>query len=144
MCLLIDLFNREIIGHSAGKHKTASLVQEAFAKVSANLENIKMFHTDRGKEFDNKLIEDILRTFRITRSPSVKGTPYDNAVAEATYKVIKVEFANHEFESLEELKLKLFDYVNWYNNHRSHSSLDYMTPVEYKEKKLWLENPTVE
>ena len=40
-----------------------------------------------------------------------------NAVAEATYKIIKTEFAyNRRFESFDELERELFDYVNWYNN----------------------------
>ncbi|MBV1822355.1 IS3 family transposase, partial [Anaerosalibacter bizertensis] len=40
-----------------------------------------------------------------------------------------------EFKNLEELKLELMDYINWYNNHRIHGSLDYLTPKEYKERK---------
>lgn len=47
----------------------------------------------------------------------MKGCPYDNAVAEATFKVIKTEFVrNQRFESLEELHYELADYVNWFNN----------------------------
>ena len=59
--------------------------------------------------------------------------PYDNAVAEATYKIVKTEFAfNRRFEDFEELERELFDYVNWYNNIRIHGSLDYQTPVQYR------------
>ena len=94
VCLFVDLFNREIIGHSAGENKTAELVYQAFASIQANLNDVKMFHTDRGKEFDNKLISEALETFGIQRSLSMKGCPYDNAVAEATFKVFKTEFAN--------------------------------------------------
>jgi len=60
ICLLINLFNREIVGYSAGPKKDAELVYEAF---------------------------------KIQRSLSKKGCPYDNAVAEAVYKIIKTEFA---------------------------------------------------
>ena len=75
----------------------------------------------------------MLETFNISRSLSTKGCPYDNAVAEATYKIIKTEFAfNKRFESLEELELELFDYVNWYNNIRIHGSLGYKNPIEYR------------
>lgn len=64
---------------------------------------------------------------------SKKRCPYDNAVAEATYKIIKTEFAfNRVFISLEELKRELRAYVLWYNNKRIHSSLNYRTPVEYR------------
>ena len=60
-----------------------------------------------------------------------------NAVAEATFKVIKTEFVwNEKFHTLEELKIKLWDYVNWYNHHRIHSSLGYQTPVQYRENNL--------
>lgn len=137
ICLLLNLYNREIIGHSVGRNKTAELVYEAFMNSKINLENIHIFHTDRGSEFKNKVIEDVLKTFNIKRSLSKAGCPYDNAVAEATYKIIKTEFAfNRIFNSFEELELELFDYVNWYNNHRIHGSLNYMTPVEFRISKM--------
>lgn len=134
ICVLIDLFNREIIGHSAGAQKNSALVCKAFSKVQASLSNLKILHTDRGSEFKNKAIDQLLETFNVKRSLSKKGCPYDNAVAEATFKVIKTEFVNNRiFNSLEELRDELFDYVNWYNNRRIHGSLNYMTPVEYKQ-----------
>jgi transposase InsO family protein len=68
------------------------LVAKAFATVKSNLKNINVFHTDRGNEFKNQLIDETLRTFKIKRSLSMKGCPYDNAVAEATFKIIKAEF----------------------------------------------------
>ena len=63
VCLFVDLFNREIIGHSAGANKTAELVYQAIASIQANLNDVKIFHTDRGKEFVNKLISESLETF---------------------------------------------------------------------------------
>lgn len=135
ICLLINLHNRELISYSVGKNKDAKLVYEAFMRADCNLSNINIFHTDRGNEFKNRIIDEVLETFNIQRSLSKKGCPYDNAVAEATYKIIKTEFAyNRVFSSFEELERELFDYVNWYNNHRIHGSLDYMTPIEYKGK----------
>ncbi|RKD27167.1 transposase [Caminicella sporogenes] len=133
VCILLDLYNREIIGYAAGKNKDANLVYKAFAKDKRPLEEIKILHTDRGNEFKNKIIDDLLTTFNINRSLSKKGCPYDNAVAEATFKVTKTEFAfNRIFQSFEELEYLLFDYVNWYNNHRIHGALNYLTPVEYR------------
>jgi len=137
ICLLINLFNREIVGYSAGSKKDAELVYEAFLTSHINLSKIKIFHTDRGNEFKNRIIDEVLEAFKIKRSLSKKGCPYDNAVAEAGYKIIKTEFAfNRVFKSLEELKLELCDYVNWYNNKRIHGSLNYMTPVEYRLSKM--------
>lgn len=137
ICVLVDLFNREIIGYSAGRNKDAELVKAAFYSSDVNLSKISVFHTDRGNEFKNKAIDDVLATFVISRSLSKKGCPYDNAVAEATFKIIKTEFVKNErFETLEELQLKLSDYVNWFNNFRIHSSLDYLTPVQFKQNTL--------
>ena len=134
ICLILDLFNREIVGYSAGVNKDAKLVKEAIYSIPYDLSKIELFHTDRGNEFKNEKIDEILSTFEIKRSLSKKGCPYDNAVAEATYKIIKTEFVhNRRFESFEQLKLELFDYVNWYNNIRIHGSLNYHTPKEYRK-----------
>ena len=133
ICILLDIFNREIVGYAAGKSKDAQLVYKAFTKVKSRLDEIEVFHTDRGNEFKNKIIDEVLTTFNIKRSLSKKGCPYDNAVAEATFKIIKTEFAfNKTFNSFEELEYLLFDYVNWFNNKRIHGALGYMTPTQYK------------
>lgn len=137
ICILIDLFNREIIGYSAGPNKDAKLVYDAFATVKANLTEIKMFHTDRGSEYNNHLIDDMLGTFKIKRSLSLKGCPYDNAVAESTFKIFKAEFVyGRNFDSLEKMRLELGDYINWFNNYRLHGSLGYLSPKQYKAKTL--------
>ena len=134
ICTIIDLFNREIIGYSCGENKDANLVLKAFSKIQHPFNKIQVFHTDRGSEFKNKAIDDLLKTFNVDRSLSRKGLPYDNAVAEATFKVIKTEFINNEkFDSLRELHTKLMDYINWYNNIRYHGSLGYLTPLEFRD-----------
>ncbi|WP_426549155.1 IS3 family transposase [Spiroplasma endosymbiont of Glossina fuscipes fuscipes] len=67
---------------------------------------------------------------------SAKGCPYDNAVTETTYKAFKTEFINgRKFKNLEQLKLELFNFINWYNNIRIHGSLNYLTPVEFRNQK---------
>ncbi|HEM5031907.1 TPA: IS3 family transposase, partial [Streptococcus suis] len=130
VCLNIGLFNREIIGLSLGWHKTADLVKEAIQNIPYALTKANLFHSDRGKEFDNALIDEMLEAFGITRSLSQASFPYDNAVAESTYRSFKLEFINQEtFRSLEELTLKTKDYVHWWNHHRIHSTLNYQTPM---------------
>jgi len=128
ICVIVDLFNREIIGYSAGRYKTANLVYEALLSIKTGLHNINIFHSNRENEFKNKLINEVIKTFNITRSLSKKGNPYDNAVAEATFKIIKTEFVRNKiFKSLDDLKFKLMDYVNWYNKKRIHGSLKYLS-----------------
>lgn len=137
VCLFADLFNREIIGYSAGKHKDAELVYQALTTIKTSISNIQLFHTDRGNEFDNHLIDDVLRAFSIERSLSNKGNPYDNAVAEALFKVFKTEFVRNQcFEDLLTLQTGLSDYVHWYNSLRLHGTLNYLTPEEFKMRHL--------
>ena len=133
VCILLDLYNREVIGYSAGPRKDAQLVLDAFATVPLALDKIQLFHTDRGGEFNNFLVDEILKAFEIRKSLSLKACPYDNSVAESTFKSIKAEFVyRHHFTSLSELRLQLADYVNWFNTKRLHSTLGYLSPAEYK------------
>ena len=137
ICLLVDLANREIVGHAAGARKDARLVKSAFATVAFSLFDIEVFHSDRGSEFDNMALDEMLEVFGITRSLSKRGCPYDNAVVESTNKILKAEFVYREgFERLEDLQVKLSDYVWWYNHERMHSKLGYMSPVEFRKKSL--------
>ena len=137
ICILLDLHNREIIGFSSGIRRDAALVRSAFATVKVNLHKIQMFHTDRGSEFDNHLIDELLDAFDIKRSLSLKGCPYDNAVAESTFKMIKSEFIYRRiFESSEQLALELADYIHWFNSFRLHGALDYLSPVDFRHNSL--------
>lgn len=132
--MIIGLFNREIVGYSKGKNKDGNLVVIAISKINHNLKQITLFHTDRGKEFDNKFIDEVLKSFEIECSLGTKDCPYDNAVTEATMKALKTDFVKQvKFDNLEPLETELFDYVNWYNNFRPHSSLQYLTPMAFKD-----------
>ncbi|WP_411860816.1 IS3 family transposase, partial [Mammaliicoccus sciuri] len=52
---------------------------------------------------------------------------------ESTFKAVKTEFIYpNRFRTLDELNLQLSDYINWFNHHRIHGSLNYQTPVSYK------------
>jgi len=134
ICILLELVAREIIGYSSGANKNAELVHKAFSAVKGSLFDIQMFHTDRGSEFDNALIDELLDSFQINRSLSMKGCPYDNAVAESTFKMIKAEFvSSRRFDTLDQLQLELADYVHWFNNIRLHGTLGYLSPVEFKK-----------
>ena len=131
ICILLELGAREIIGYSAGTYKNAELVHKAFSAVKGILFDIQMFHTDRGSEFDNALINELLESFQISRSLSMKGCPF-NAVAESTFKMIKAEFvSSRRFDTLDQLQLELADYVHWFNNIRLHGTLGYLSPAEF-------------
>jgi transposase InsO family protein len=67
----------------------------------------------------------------------MKGCPYDNAVAEAMFKVVKTEITNSaHFISLDQLALELDDYVHWFNKIRIHGTLGYKSPLDYRMQTL--------
>jgi hypothetical protein len=61
------------------------LVKQAIQSILYVLTKVHIFHSDRGKEFDNVLIEELLQTFDMTRLLNKAGCLYDNTVAESTY-----------------------------------------------------------
>ena len=83
--------------------------------------------------------DELLEVFDIRRSLSKKGCPYDNAVDESVNKALKEEFIYQEaFTSLHDLQVKLSDYVHWYNNIKLHSTLGYLSSVEFRKAGLSL------
>ena len=139
VCLLVDMCNREIVGCSCGRRKDSSLVKAALSNVEFPLTDIEVFHSDRGSEFRDAEVGAVLSAFGIERSVSRPGNPHDNAVVESVNHILKRELVRgRRFASEAELRAQLFDWVNWYNNFRIHSTLGYMSPVEFREAGLIL------
>ena len=139
VCLLAGLADRGIAGHSAGRTRDASLVLGAFATLDFPPADVQVFHTDRGGEFDNTGIDELLRVFGIKRSLSRKGNPYDNAVVESTNRLLRKElvYRNH-CTTIEQLRRDPDDYVWWSDDQRLHSTLGYRSPKEFTEQGLVL------
>ena len=139
VCLLAGLANRGITGHSAGRARDASLVLGAFATLDFPLTEVEVFHTDRGSEFDNAKIDELLDVFDIRRSLSRKGNPYDNAVVESTNRLLKKELIYRDHHTgLEQPRSDLNDYVWWSDDQRLHSTLGYRSPNEFTQQGLVL------
>ena len=112
VCLLLDPYNREIVGHSCGPRKDAELVMAAFATLRSLISDVEVFHTDRGSEFDNAAIDEMLDAFGVERSLSRKGCPYDNAVVESTNRILKKELVYRQtYADIGQLRRGLNSYV---------------------------------
>ena len=139
VCLLIDLYNREIVGHAASDRKDTGPVKAAFATPGFPPTDIDVLRADRGSEFANSDIDDLLEAFDIRRSLSRKGDPYDNAVIEPANRILKKELVyRRTFADLGQLRRELNSYVRGYNEERMHSTLGYMSPVEFRNAGLSL------
>jgi putative transposase len=69
---------------------------------------------------------------RFTISMSRRGQCLDNAPIESFWATLKVECADYRFESIAQAKAGIFGYImDWYNRHRRHSILDYLSPEQF-------------
>ncbi len=140
LCIVMDLFSRKIIGwHISGKHDV-DLTIESF-KRAYNKRKVsygRMFHSDQGSEYTAYAFRKLMDSHDVVQSFSKKGYPFDNACCESFFKYLKKNCTNrHSYQSLEELRLDVFDYIeNLYNNRLPHGSIGYKTPNEY-EAEYW-------
>ena len=137
VCPPIDLRDREIAGHAASGRKGSRSVKAAFATPGFPPTGIDVLRADRGSEFANPGIDDPLEAFDIRRSLSRKGDPYDNAVIEPANRILKKELVyRRAFADLGQLRREPNPCVRWYNEERVHSTLGYMSPVEFRNAGL--------
>ncbi len=94
---------------------------------------------DRGGEFANPGIDGLLEAFDIRRSLSRKGDPRDNAIIEPANRIPKKKLAyRRAFADLGQLRREPNPCVRWRNEKRMHSTLGYMSPVEFRNAGLSL------
>ena len=95
-----------------------------------------IFHSDRGCQYSSKGYQDMLEKNKITGSMSKPGCPYDNSCVESFFASLKKEkIYRKEYDTIEDVKKDIFWYIEiFYNRKRRHSTLQYMTPVEYLRK----------
>ena len=134
---VMDLFNREIKGWDVSDTmdavNTKNALLEALRTTPGRLNGL-IFHSDQGVQYCSSEFREKVNLLNITQSMSRKGNCYDNAFAESFFGTMKSELEFNSFENLDEAKREIFKYINWYNRERMHSSLGYVSPVEYRIK----------
>ncbi len=131
---ILDLFNGEIVTYTIGSRPTYSLVSTMLERALEVLpvEHQLLIHSDQGWHYQMKKYRRTLESRNIVQSMSRKGNCYDNAVIENFFGIMKSEFLYFmEFESVEQFKIELEKYINYYNTKRIKTKLK-MSPVEYR------------
>ena len=140
LAVLLDLFNRKIVGWSASSRMTRQLAIDALQMALGRQNPGKglLHHSDRGSQYASADYQKILKEHGIISSMSRKGNCYDNAAAESFFGRLKCEWTNHHrYLSRSEAIRSLFYYIEiFYNRKRRHSSVDYATPQEYETFSL--------
>lgn len=92
-----------------------------------------LFHSDQGGEYVSNDFQNLLATLHVRQSVSQPGMPYDNAVIESFYSIIKKEeIYKNNYQDYNHLKESIADYINFFNNYRPHRTLNNLTPNEYE------------
>ena len=136
---IIDVHNREIVSYCISKSPNMNMINTmldmAFEKYK-NLDNL-ILHSDQGWQYQQKSYQLKLKNKNIRQSMSRKGNCYDNCVMEIFFGTMKNEmFYGHEydFQTLDELKQAMSEYIDYYNNNRITVKLKGLTPILFRHQ----------
>jgi transposase InsO family protein len=139
LSVVMDLYTRKIVGMEISRKRDAEMVQTTLRKaLSAHPgANPEIFHSDRGIEYANHAVGGQLKKLGIRQSMSGKGNCYDNAHMESFFHTYKSEhYYTERHRTHAELKQKTVKYIQFYNESRLHSSLGYMSPVDFENSAM--------
>ena len=135
LAVVLDLFNREVIGWSIKPRMTADIVMDALTMAWFRRQPAAgvMHHSDRGSQYASRVFQDKLVAYGMTCSMSRKGNCWDNAPTESFFNSLKNERVHGtRYATRDEAKTDLFDYIEpFYNRRRRHSTLGYKSPTQF-------------
>jgi len=144
LAIVLDLFNREVVGWSIKPNMTADIVLDALSMAWFRRRPPPglIHHSDRGSQYASYAFRAQLKEYGMVCSMSRKGNCWDNAPAESFFNSLKSERVHGaHYNTRDEAKADLFDYIEpFYNHRRSHSTLGYASPKGFME--AWINNQT--
>jgi putative transposase len=138
LAVVIDLFSRRVVGWSMRPDMQRDLVIDALEMAwyqrrpgeKAGL----IFHSDRGSQYASEDFSKLLKRCGITPSMSRKGDCWDNACSETLFGSLKVErLHGQRFETIRQAKDETIAWLLWYNQTRMHSTLNYVSPIQFEQ-----------
>ena len=138
LVVFLDLFSRRVVGWSVGDMKSSDLAIRAleFSIKKRKPPKGLLLHSDRGPEFISGNMKAKTEHYGIIRSMSRAYCSIDNAEMESFFQKLKGEYLKGKtYQLLKELRRHIASYINhFYNTKRLHSSLDYVSPMEYEAR----------
>lgn len=136
LAVVIDLYSRKVVGWSMGSRMKEQLVCDALKmaiwqrRPAAGL----IVHSDRGSQYASKDYRRLLKAHGFEGSMSRKGDCWDNAVVESFFGSLKQERVQwRHYQTRRDAHQDVLNYITmFYNSHRLHSYLDYMSPNQYE------------
>jgi putative transposase len=138
LAAILDLFSRRVVGFAMSERIDRALVLQALtAAVGRRVPNAGLVHhSDRGSQYASNDYQDALDDLGVVCSMSRKGNCWDNAVAESFFATLKTELVyQRRFATREDAREAIFEFIEvFYNRQRRHSSLGYLSPIDYEMK----------
>ncbi|MDJ0345372.1 IS3 family transposase [Streptomyces sp. H10-C2] len=135
---VIDICSRRVIGWSMAPHMRAELVIDALrAAVAARAGDVTgvIFHSDRGSQYTSAAFAQVSDQYGIRRSMGKVGSSYHNALAESLWQGLKQEVMHKKlFLTMGQARLEIFRWLTYYNARRRHSTLSYLSPLEFEQQ----------
>jgi Transposase and inactivated derivatives len=145
LAIVLDLFNREVIGWSLKPRMTANIVTDALtmAWFRRKPKPGVLHHSDRGSQYASRAFQDKLAAYGMTCSMSRKGNCWDNAPTESWFNSFKNERAHGtRYATRAEAMADAFEYIEvFYNRKRRHSTLGYKSPTQFMEDWISTQQP---
>ena len=135
LAVVIDLFSRRVVGWAAGASPGQELTVPALRVALRERQPTAglVHHSDRGMHYSGSVYQRLLLEHQITPSMSRPGNCWDNAVVESFFASLKAELVNDAtWESRTEGLTALRQYIAWYNRQRLHSTLGYVSPIDFE------------
>ena len=130
----MDLYDNSIIEFNLSYKNNNYLVFTMFDNARKKHPNAKpIFHSDRGYQYTSQHFKDRIEEAEMTQSMSRVGKCIDNGPMEGFFGTLKVEmFYDKKFKSLDELKERIIEFIDFYNRRRFQERLRGMAPLEYR------------
>ena len=129
-----DLYDNSIIAYTTGTEQNINLVLNTIKaakrkeKVTAQLQ----LHSDQGFQYTSQAYFKLTQRYGITPSMSRRGNPYDNALAENFFSILKTECIHRvKIETFKDARELIDDYIYFYNNQRIQTKTK-LTPMEFR------------
>lgn len=136
LAVVLDLYSRQVVGWSLGERLGATLVIGALQQA---LDRRKpqtglLHHSDRDGLYASNAYQLLLAEHQIQGSMSRKGNCWDNACVESFFSSLKNELVSEErYRYREQARISIFEYIEvFYNRVRRHSTLGYLSPVDFE------------